>query len=166
MIIHSTAAFIFFATIAFGLLGCREIPPLQSGTVVDGGLFLGQFTAVEKGNTTVTWDLTHDQLDQLFTWFQQHRARWSMVRTSPPHPSYSIVAKHVGGRRTQLDLFAFNESWSQTIRLRIWDEKGKFIDSGEASFSNEEIRSLHALLRATDLSLVKPVPAHDFQFHH
>lgn len=138
------------------LVGCREISPFVSGTVIDGGLFLGQFTVVEKGKKTVTWDLTREQLDQLFTWLQSYPSRWQMVLISPPAPSYSIVLRHNDGSRTELDLFSLNESWSSTIHLSMWDGKGKFIDGGLGRFSTEEIKNLKNMMASKDPSLIKP----------
>lgn len=60
--------------LSIGLLGCREdIPPVVSGNVFGGGLFMGQFTLNRADHRADEWELKKTQIDQLNLWLQSHR---------------------------------------------------------------------------------------------
>ena len=109
------------------LLGCRpEFAPLVSGTVVDGGVFLGGKTILRKDEPTLSWPLSQGQLEELSSWLKLHHSEWQMILASPLPPSYSIVLTHSDGAHTQIDLFSYNESWQHAVYIYAYDPKGKF----------------------------------------
>jgi hypothetical protein len=158
MAAKSTRRIIFIA-LALGVLlalalGSRSIfavhqewPPLVSGVVFDGGLYLGQFTRkLENGQPAKSWPLSEVQLQKLYSWLQSHKSGWTMVVATPPPPSFSILLVHSDGTRTQLDLYSQNESWQRAIGFIRFDGDGHFLRRGQMSRTADEVSHLKALL--------------------
>jgi hypothetical protein len=140
--------FAFLLLLLTGLLvGCQEkTSPIVSGAVLDGGIFLGQYTVERPGQQPKTWALTQKQLEQISLWLHERESGWRMILASPLPPSFSIVLKHADGSRTQMDLFSVNENWQHVIIMKNTDS-GK---NGIRNISTQERDSL--------LQLVKEMP--------
>jgi hypothetical protein len=134
------------------LLGCLpEFSPLVSGTVCDGGVFLGGKTLVREDKPFKSWSLSQRQLKELSSWLKLHHSEWSVnIGTSPPPPSYSILLTHSDGAHTQIDLFSINESWQHAIFIYSYDRSGKLLFGGKLRLPNQEIINLKELLSATE----------------
>jgi hypothetical protein len=128
------------------LAGCREVSPIVSGTVIDGGLFLKQFTVVHGDKNSETWELTPLQVEKLAGWLQGRESRWHMNFASRLPPSYSVVVAHADGSRSQLDLFAKDGIWDETMNMYQYDNNGTFLFGGTQTISADEIEALKKML--------------------
>lgn len=126
------------------LAGCREdIPPVVAGSVVDGGLFLGEFVLHRKGRTPARWDLDRVQLEALNAWLQHHRDGWEMVVASPPPPGLSIVMTHPDGTHSRMDFFDMNDYWRHTVVVHAPSAS----DNGIRNLTVRETQELWAILQ-------------------
>lgn len=140
-------AWILLVLLSFAIAGCKsDVAPLASGTVVDGGLLLGQYTLAEKGKKPKSWSLSSQQLQKLTLWLKSHQDGWQMILATPPPPSYSVLLIHTDSMRSQLDLYSINESWQRAIRWTSWDRDGKWLDSGMQQLSGKDIADLKQVL--------------------
>jgi hypothetical protein len=133
------------------LFGCQpdqpEITRPVAGTVIDGGLFLGEFAGhVESGKTARSWPLSATQLEQIYYWLQRHQSDWGTVLASPPPPSYSVVLMHLDGSQTQIDLYAANENWRHAVGIFRSDSEGRFLFRGQTILQSQDVLSLRSLL--------------------
>jgi hypothetical protein len=129
------------------LLGCREdIPPIVSGNVVDGGLFMGTFVLARTGHPAKEWELTKPQIDQVNLWLQSHRDGWQTIVASPPPPSFSILLIHADKTQSRVDLFDINNNWREAMVIHA------------ANASNNGIRHISVQEREELLAIVGKNP--------
>jgi hypothetical protein len=135
---------VFIVAAAVALFGCRhEYPPVVSGGVVDGGLFLGQFVLKRPGQPPDSWSLTESQLAQLGAWLSAHQSDWSMDLGGAPPPAFSIILKHADGGRTQIDLYDINEAWLKSVHIR----RSNPAENGTMRIDAEERKKLIEMVR-------------------
>lgn len=135
---------------ALSLVGCDSQAPTPvlpvRGMVLDGGLFLGEFTLRKDDEPSREWQLSESQLNELHAWMKAHRADLRMVVATPPPPSFSVVTFDADGNRTQIDLFSANESWKRAVYVVVTRDRGRSDYVGQMSLAPKDVASLRHML--------------------